>query len=64
MSPVVGSSAVSVPWAAVIGEDDLVVGLVVHDAVEAGANLDRLDHGEGLQVEHRHVWSPLFVVKP
>ena len=40
--------------AAVIREDDLVVGLVVHDAVETGADLDLLDHRQRLQIEHRH----------
>ena len=39
---------------AVIREDDLVVGLVVHDAVEAWPHLDLLDHLQRLQVEHRH----------
>jgi len=38
---------------AVIGEDDLVVGLVVHDAVQSRANLDLLDDGKRLQIEHR-----------
>ena len=41
--------------AAVIGEDDAVGEVVVHDAVEAaGGNLDLLDHRQGAQVEHRH----------
>ena len=31
----------------------LVVGLVVHDAVETGADHDPLDHGQRLQIEHR-----------
>src|SRR6185295_19565146 len=38
---------------AVIGEDDLVVRFVVHDAVEPRADLDLLDYGQRLQVEHR-----------
>ena len=38
--------------AAVIRQDDLVVGLVVHDAVETGAHLDLLEHGQRLQIEH------------
>src|SRR5262249_39844510 len=34
---------------AVIGEDNLVIGLVIHDSVEtAGFNLDLLDHGQRL----------------
>ena len=39
--------------AAVIREDDLVVGLIVHDAVETGTDLDLLDHRQRLQIEHR-----------
>src|SRR5882757_1685011 len=54
MSPVLGSMIQRPDRTAVIGQDDLVVGLVVHDAVEAGANLDLLEHGQCLQIEHRH----------
>ena len=48
--------------AAVIGQNDLVVGLIVHDAVETGADLDLLDHRQRLQIEHgdglsRRRWS-------
>jgi len=39
----------------VIREDDLVVGLVVHDAVETWADLDLLEHVQRLQIEHGHV---------
>ena len=38
--------------AAVIRQDDLVVGLIVHDAVEAGADLDLPEHRQRLQIEH------------
>src|SRR5262249_34268046 len=38
---------------AVIGENDLVVGFVVHDAVQAAFfDLDLLDYGKRLQIEH------------
>ena len=44
MSPVCGiDGGERADRAAVIGQDDLVVRLVVHDAVEAGADLDLLD---------------------
>src|ERR1035441_8254100 len=39
---------------AVVGEDDQVVGLIVHDAVEAAlAHGDPLDLGQRLEIEHR-----------
>src|SRR5206468_11585607 len=38
---------------AVIRENDLVVRLVVHDAIEPRADLDLFDDGERLQIEHR-----------
>src|SRR5262249_53555541 len=37
---------------AVIRQDDLVVRLVVHDAVEPGTYLDLPDHGERLEIKH------------
>ena len=37
----------------VIGEDDLVVGLVEHDPIEARADLDLFHDLERLQIEHR-----------
>ena len=42
----------SADGAAVIGQNDLVVGLVVHDAVEALADLDLLDYRQRFQIEH------------
>ena len=38
--------------AAVIRQDDLVIGLIVHDAVETGPDLDLFDHRQRLQIEH------------
>ena len=35
-----------------ICKDDLVIWLIVHNAVEAGADLDLLDHSQRLQIEH------------
>jgi len=37
----------------VIGEDDLVAGLVIHDAVETGTDMDLPDDGQRFQIEHR-----------
>jgi hypothetical protein len=42
----------SADGAAVVREDDLVIRLVVHDAVESRPHFDLLNHGERLEVEH------------
>ena len=49
-----------------IRQDDPVVGLVVHDAVEPAAarTLICLDHGQRLEIEHRDGAVVPFVVNP
>jgi len=39
--------------AAVIRQNDLVIRLIVHDAVETGADLNLFDHCQRIQIEHR-----------